>query len=462
MHMDEDGGVGRGSREEAVDMLVIGGGMAGLSAAAFAARSGGTVVLVEKAPAVGGSAALAGYVWTARTPEILAEVIPDGDRELGRTLVEGVAGALDWIRSLGVACGDPVTVMGYGRGCAVDMQQCLRSCEASVRRAPACRVLTSTTASELLRDGGAVVGARLRAADGGEEVVRARWTLLATGGFQNDPALTAQHIHPRAAAIPRRSNPHSAGDGLRLGLSAGAAFGKVGAGFYGHLVPYPVALTDPASFVDLTLYYSEHGLLLNSDGRRFVDETIADHMSTQAVLAQPRGRALLVADARVRREWVRASYVEGIQPVDKLAVVRRAGGRVAVAEDLDELACLPEEWGYDAGAVVETVRAFNAAASGGHVLTPSRVNDAAPLDEPPYYVVEAQPAITFTQCGLLIDTRARVLDESGVPVDGLLSAGGDSGGTFVHGYAGGLALALVFGLQAARTALAGEGVPAFG
>jgi succinate dehydrogenase/fumarate reductase flavoprotein subunit len=438
-----------------VDLLVLGGGMAGLSAAAFAARHGARVVLVEKAAAVGGSAALAGYVWTARTPEVLAEIMPQGDPELGRVLVEGVGGGVDWIRSLGVECGDPVTVMGYGRGCQVDMQQYIRACEAAVRRAPGCRVLTSTTAVALLRTGGAVAGARLRAGDGTEEIVPARWTLLATGGFQNDPGLTGQHIHPRAAGIPRRTNPHSAGDGLRLGLDAGAAFGKAGAGFYGHLVPYPVSLTDPASFVELSLYYSEHGLLVNQDGRRFVDETVADHISTQAVLRQPNGRALLIADERVRREWIMAAYVDGLQPVDKLAVVRRAGGRVALAEDLDELAYLPDDWGYDATAVVETVRAFNAGASnGGTVLDPSRVNDAAPLDEPPYYVVEAQPAITSTQCGLLIDTCARVLDEVGAPIDGLLSAGGDSGGTFVHGYAGGLALALVFGLQAARLALA--------
>ena len=47
------------------DLLVIGGGMAGLSAAASVARKGGSVAIVERAPALGGSAMFAGYVWTA-------------------------------------------------------------------------------------------------------------------------------------------------------------------------------------------------------------------------------------------------------------------------------------------------------------------------------------------------------------------------------------------------------------
>jgi predicted oxidoreductase len=84
----------------------------------------------------------------------------------------------------------------------------------------------------------------------------------------------------------------------------------------------------------------------------------------------------------------------------------------------------------------------------------ARAHDSAPLSEPPYYVVEAQPAITFTLGGLLIDADARVLDTQGSPVPGLYVAGGDSGGVFAAGgYAGGLAMGLVFGLQAARSAV---------
>ena len=91
-------------------------------------------------------------------------------------------------------------------------------------------------------------------------------------------------------------------------------------------------------------------------------------------------------------------------------------------------------------------------------MSPSREFDPRPLDQPPYYVIEAAPAITFTLGGLLIDRVARVRARhggtvSGSTVPGLLAAGSDADGLYHGAYAGGLAAALIFGLTAARTAL---------
>jgi succinate dehydrogenase/fumarate reductase flavoprotein subunit len=83
----------------------------------------------------------------------------------------------------------------------------------------------------LITGDGAVRGAECVLADGTVRRIQARLTLLATGGFQADPELRAEHIHPQARGIALRSNPYSAGDGLRLGLSAGGTFGQAGAGF---------------------------------------------------------------------------------------------------------------------------------------------------------------------------------------------------------------------------------------
>ena len=144
-----------------------------------------------------------------------------------------------------------------------------------------------------------------------------------------DPALRAEHIHPLAADLPLRANTNSVGDGLRLGLSVGAAFGPPNAGFYGHLIPSKVAYNNPYEFTDLTFYHSEHGVLLNLDGKRFCDETIGDHLNTLYVLDQPEARALLVYDQRVHDEWMMAPYVEGVEPLDKfqLAYRRERPGR---------------------------------------------------------------------------------------------------------------------------------------
>jgi succinate dehydrogenase/fumarate reductase flavoprotein subunit len=124
-----------------------------------------------------------------------------------------------------------------------------------------------------------------------------------------------------------------------------------------------------------------------------------------------------------------------------------------VADDIDEFEALPEEWGYAGPASRDTLYEFNRQCEAG-APTPPRKLDAAPLVTPPYYIIEVIPAITFTFSGLRIDPRARVLDESGQVIPGLLAAGADAGGVFHRGYAGGLACALVFGLQAAATATA--------
>ena len=366
-------------------------------------------------------------------------------------MVEHFGDALDWVRSLGVHVADPVTVLGYGRGSQTDMANYLLACDRLVRERG--EVLTGWSAQRLLFEDGAVVGAEVESGAGERRAIRARSTLLATGGFGGDPALRAEHIHPLAANLPLRANPNSVGDGLRLGRSVGAAFGPPNAGFYGHLIPSKVAYNNPYEFTDLTFYHSEHGVLLNLEGKRFCDETIGDHLNTLYVLEQPEARALLVYDQRVHDEWMMAPYVEGVEPLDKFQLAYRRSARAAVADEIEEFEALPEEWGYPGEASRDTLLEFNRQCEAG-APNPGRKLDAAPLLTPPYYIIEVIPAITFTFSGLRIDPQARVLDESGEVIPGLLAAGADAGGVFNRAYAGGLACALVFGLQAAATATA--------
>ena len=147
------------SSGEVIDLLVLGAGMAGLSAAAKAASDGASVVLVEKGEAIGGSAVYAGFIWTAPTVEVMREVNPDGDPALGRRIVEGYDDALAFVRSLGVHVADPVTVLGYGRGCATDMANFLLACDRLVRERG--EVLVRSHALRLLTEDGAVVGAEI-------------------------------------------------------------------------------------------------------------------------------------------------------------------------------------------------------------------------------------------------------------------------------------------------------------
>ena len=206
-------------------------------------------------------------------------------------------------------------------------------------------------------------------------------------------------------------------------------------------------------FANQTLYYSEHALMFNRRGDRFIDETLGDHLSAIAAVEQPDARVLVVADQRVRDEWMLGEYVEGITPVDRFELCRRRGGRYALADSLDDFDYLPDDWGYPGEVIRAGIERFNADALARRTLEPGRQFDSLPLDKPPYYVVEAQAAITFTFGGILVDDQARALGGDGRPVPGLLAAGADAGGLFVRAYAGGLAAAAVFGLRAAETAL---------
>lgn len=435
-----------------LDLLVIGAGMAGLTAAAKATREGRRVLVVEVSDDVGGSARFAGYAWTAPSREVMDEVNPRGDEALRHALVDRFAEGVGWIRSTGVEAMDPVPILGFGRGHQFDTNQYVDTCRRIVTDGGG-EVRLRTRTRRLLTVDGRVVGAELEAADGTVEEVRAAWTLLATGGFQGDQDLLTEKVHPQANRMQLRSNPHSTGAGYRLATEVGAATGPEDAGFYGHLVPTHVPFADPADFVDLSLYYSEHALLFNLRNERFTDETLGDHLTTMALLEQPEARGLLVADARVHRDWIVGSYVEGAVAVDKFAVANRRGGRCGLAESLEELEYLPEEWGYDGAAIREAIERFNAEAPAGTTV-PGRALDPTPLDEGPWYVIECEPAVTFPFHGVRIDDRAQVLGTSGAPVPGLLAAGSDTGGLWHRAYAGGLASALVFGLTAAATATA--------
>ncbi|ABW12982.1 fumarate reductase/succinate dehydrogenase flavoprotein domain protein [Parafrankia sp. EAN1pec] len=432
------------------DVVVIGGGMAGLTAAARAAATGASVLLVERANTLGGSARFAGFVWTAPLHEVMAEVNPGGDVALRSALVDGFDGAIEWIRRLGVTVGDAVGVLCFGRGYPVDVGHYLDACARLVREHG--EVLAGTETRALLREDGRVVGAELLLPDGQAREVRAAATVLATGGFQADPDLRARHLGPAARDVPLRSNPFSRGDGLRLAESAGALTGLPSAGFYGHLVPTRVRL-EPELFVDLALYYSEHALLFNLAGERFIDETAGDHLTTMALLDQPEARGLLVTDARGHREWVTGAYAPGAPSTDKFALAQRRGARCALAASVAEFADMPQEWGYDGDRIHREIERVNARSETGTVR-PERRFDSRPLTEPPYYAVEVQPAVTFPFTGIRTDSTGRVLAGGGGTVPGLFAAGSDTGGLYDRAYAGGLAPAVVFGLAAADAAMA--------
>ena len=433
------------------DLLVLGAGMAGLSAAARAAEGRARVVVVEKAEDIGGSAMLSGgFVWTVPTREKL-RYVGNGDPALGAVLVDGYAQAIAWLRSRGVLMSAPCEVM-YGRGYQIDIVNHLKACAASVEHTGGA-VIRGTNTERLVVQDRAVVGADTVHPDGRVRVL-AKNTLIATGGFQASAELRVRHIHANARSMNLRSNTHSAGDGLRLAMEAGAAMpADPNPGFYGHLLSAPGIIDQPAKFALLTQYHSEVSVLLNRSGQRFCDESLGDHLNAQETLRQSDASALLVWDQRTEDDYVMRPFVEGIPPVDKFALALENGACGALCESLEDLARHAAAWGFDGAAVRASLELYSSGVRNApETLSPARTLALLPIDRPPFRALLVQPAITFTHGGVAVNDQAQALDAAGQPIAGLLVAGADAGNVFCRGYAGGLAAALTFGLRAARTA----------
>jgi succinate dehydrogenase/fumarate reductase flavoprotein subunit len=442
---------------EAVDVVVVGGGMSGLVAAAAAQEDGATVLLLEKGPEPGGSLALSGgYIWTLPSFESYEEICPLGDPILGRLVIEDFATGIDWLKDHGARLGP--SIEGFGED-GVGIGHRLEPDSVSAGVAPLARAFTAAGGRLHIRapvlalessPGQGVTHVVCRDVNGAVRRVRARSVVVATGGFQGDVELVTRYITPWADRLHLRSNPYSTGDGLRFALAAGASASRGLSAFYGHLLPAPPARIEPASFRVLAQLYSPHAVLLNREGRRFVDESRGDAVSALALSRQPEAAGFLVFDADCHRDHVVASHLPDMPAADPLQVIGSSGGAVLQAGSLDELGRQLSRLGCAGASVAATLRSYNHAVAEltPEELDPPRRGNLHRCSRAPFTAVPVRPGITFTEGGVRVDETCQALDRDGRPVPGLFVAGVDVGGFSNEGYAGGLAAALVTGLRA--------------
>jgi fumarate reductase flavoprotein subunit len=341
--------------------------MGGLAAAAQAAQLGASVELREKGNRAGGSMLLSsGVVWRHRDFDRFRAECPDGDPALQRVVFDGLDADLAWLESLGAHplerdTGNPLTA-----GARFDTRQ-----------------LTGALV--------AAAGGTVRFGEPLGEVPDAVPVVLATGGFQGDRDLLRRYVTPEAGELMLRAAPWSTGDGMRIGLQAGAGLSAGLDEFYGRNMPAPPARVGEEDFVALAQLYATHATVRNAHGEVHTPATWSEIDVVQWTARQPRARAWYeVADENL-----------------ELRVRDRTVGEMIEAA-------------RRAGAPVERRRAST--------------------------VVEVVAGVTTTLGGLRIDTAARA-------ASGVFACGADAGGVATGGYASGLAAALVFGRIAARSAL---------
>ncbi len=488
-------------QEQQYDVVVVGKGNAALCAALSAHDQGAKVVVLEAASEDehGGNSRFAGGVmrFVYDTVEDLKRVTDITDEEAANTdfgtntreefldklyqltsyrtdpdlseiLVNDSLETMVWLRSKGVrfvpnwgrqsAVVDgrrkffgnmPIEVSGGGAGL-------VQYLDATANKA-GIPVLFETRAIGLIYDGATVSGVRVRQKGRALEI-RAKSVVLACGGFEANPEMRARYLGPGWELAKVRGTRFNVGDGIKMALDIGAApYGNWSGCHATGWDRYAPEFGD----VNVGDQFQKHsyifGLLINANGRRFVDEGADFHSFTYAkyggeVLKQPGQFAWQVFDAKVTK-LLRSEY--------RIKFVTKAS-----ANSLEELA--PKLEGVDPEAFLKTVREYNAAVKQdvpfNHVvkdgkctvgIEPPKSNWAQPLDTPPFDAYATTCGITFTFGGLRIDKASgQVLDSNLLPIPGLYCAGEMVGGLFYFNYPSGTGLVsgAVFGRIAGTAA----------
>jgi tricarballylate dehydrogenase len=402
---------------EDFDVVVLGAGLAGLSAAVTAATGGARTLVVERAPVIGGSAAISGgYVWAIEDEAALRREDPGPYQRHGMLVVDGYHDAIAWLSGFA----PPLTGVERalaGRGHKFDMPVVLAHLTRALTAAGG-QVVVDAQTEQLTREGGGYLVDVTTPA--GPRRITARSVVLATGGRQADPDVRAGLVGG-GFVPPLRGNPWSRGTGAALAAGLGASVNTANTGFYGHLFADGVEPLSPVDYIAFALYHSDHGVLLDPAGHRFTDETRGDHNNAMALAAHG-GRGLLLWSEAVQRAAAEAPFVPGSPCLDRWAFSRDRGGHVGVADNVD---ALPVSLDAEARARLGDGRVYHA---------------------------DVVPAITFTFGGIEADNDGTALDTSGSPIDGLYPAGADLSDVYNEGYGGGLCLAVVSGRRAGRLA----------
>ena len=343
----------------------------------------------------------------------------------------------------------PIEVNGGGAGL-------VQYLDAAVKKA-GIAIFYETRATSLLYDGERVSGVRGQQKGKAAEF-RAKAVVLACGGFEANPEMRTRYLGPGWELAKVRGSRFNVGDGLRMALDIGAApYGNWSGCHATGWDRYAPEFGD----VNVGDQFQKHsyifGLLINAEGRRFVDEGWDFHSFTYAkyggeVLKQPGQFAWQVFDAKVTK-LLRSEY--------RIKFVTKES-----ANTLEELA--PKLEGVNPEGFLKTVREYNAAVRKNvpfdHTvkdgkctdgIDPPKSNWAQALDTPPFDAYATTCGITFTFGGLRIaKDSGQVLDSHFHPIPGLYTAGEMVGGLFYFNYPSGTGLVsgAVFGRLAGAAA----------
>lgn len=480
------------SKEVTVDVVVVGHGVAGLSAAVAAAEAGVSVAVLERAPFddFGGNSRWTEAYMRMKNDHEVADDFEDHfannagsnldpiilgaaagaydswpaivrshsfpDPELISFFADHVPPALAWLKGFGcrfeplpiyLLTQNTSRIASVGGGLAILQALHKKGTELGVT------FHYETTAKGLIRNGyGNVRGVRAQSGQEGEIVFHSDSVVLASGGYQGNPEMLTRYLGPKAGNIRpvARGGYYNKGEGIRMALELGAA----PAGEYGSYHAEPV---DPRSGeAEAVVFIYPYGVLVSTTGRRFIDEapgTVDAHYDniTRSIADQPGGIAYAVFDDKVQDVPRWKTSIRSDQPPIEAATL----------EELSDKLNVPRE------EFLQTIATFNAACPPSDAFTdgltldhlatsglwPNKSNHARPIDTGPFRAYPIISANCFTFGGLKVNNRSQVLDTDGRVISGLLAAG-ETVGIYHQVYTGSTSVlrGIVFGRRAGQTA----------
>ena len=457
------------------EIVVIGGGGAGLAAAVQANQLGSKVLVLEKMGKVGGNTILAGGALNAvndRSEQAIAyndsvewhytQTLSGGDYQgdpvLVHTLVSNAWAGVQWLMDLGMEFQDDTaglfTVTGglwprahkpvepLGTGFFKTYMNYIDSHDNV-------DVMLNTRATEILVDeNGKACGVVATGETGNTVTVKAsKGVVVATGGFAANVELRSAYNTQWADlgdSIKSTNHAGATGDGIKMLQKLGADFVQMG-----NIQLLPLGDPVTGSLSGNIEHDVETRIFINKEGNRFVNEGGRRDDMTNALFAQPDAYMWVVMDSD--------TYPTGDERNNfgETANQLVEAGRAVKADTLEELA---EKMNVPADTLIAAVTEFNRHAEGGDLAgTPDefgRTLYKTPIDTAPFYAAARIPTVHHTMGGVRINVNAQVLDENGNVIPGLYAAGEVTGGIHGANRLGGNALTdtVVFGRIAGESA----------
>ena len=435
------------AKELSADVIVVGGGGAGMAAATRLAQLGKSVILVEKSGFLGGAISVSGgnqvvmgsqlQVDNGVADDSVESMVADfeangankNNKEILTLFAENVGATTDWlVANCGITFEEGLHQLGEyshnrelaytggGAGFAEAMRKAVE--EAGVQ------VLLNTKAESLIADNGTVTGVKAASSDA-DYTLTAGNVVLATGGYGANKDMLTDEMKSALYYGPASST----GEGIQMAQAVGAQTANME---YGKRYPNGIEVSEgmaKSTIAGNIVGWTMSAILVNKDGNRVVNEKASNRTILEEELKQEGGELYLLLDAETFEAWKAKLAPAGISDADIEKYLEANGTTTPVfahGETLEEAAAAA---GINADNLKATVEKYNGFVAKGSDDDFGRAATylTKTIGEGPYYIVEQKPRFATTMGGLVINTSMQVLNEAGEPISGLYAAGENCG-----------------------------------